>query len=128
MVHMDDTCKRGHLWSENERQGSSRGRPARYCAACRAEHDRKRHIVARLAALDAYGGACVYCGVTHPEWLAFDHVNDDGHVDRVSGSHWVRKLRQQGYPDTIQLLCHNCNSTKASHGEAVARKLGLAPR
>ena len=88
----------------------------------------ERYARLRGEAITAYGGACQYCGTTVPAWLAFDHVNDDGHSHRkvVSpGSQMVTWLRDNDYPDMIQLLCHNCNTAKKTKGESVARQLGV---
>src|SRR6266567_4357200 len=66
--------------------------PGRLCDKCYAyqkqygERNREvlRHNQNRLKAklrrevLAAYGGKCVCCGESHPEFLAIDHVNNDG--------------------------------------------------
>lgn len=69
----------------------------------------------RDEAIAAYGGACSCCGETHAVFLAFDHVDDDGAAHRLQvrpGAPFYRWLRDNGYPDSIQLLCHNCNWAK----------------
>jgi hypothetical protein len=84
----------------------------------KAERDRTK-----LAALTRYGKggepACCWegCNVTDPDMLSIDHVNDDGaeHRKRMEdgrrrtcgGSNFYRMLRQTGYPDGYQTLCHN---------------------
>ncbi len=80
----------------------------------------------RLGILDGYGGRCACCGETTPEFLAIDHINNDGAAHRASLSMgrkspdpmgFYRWLRDNGYPrDRFQLLCHNCNSAKAWYG------------
>lgn len=67
----------------------------------------------RIKAIQAYGGKCVCCGETNAGFLTLDHVNDDGSEHRRSSGKTVFKLavwaRQNGYPDTLRLLCYNCN-------------------
>lgn len=73
----------------------------------------------RMQALAAYGGKCVCCGESTPEFLQFDHKNNDGYLHRQNNnvrggiSLW---LQQNNYPDTIQLLCGNCHSAKSFYG------------
>ena len=147
---MDTHCVNGHLWADNFRThtNSKSGNPVRYCKTCRSAMSKayrakqdpikmkayykrvnaERYARLRGEAITAYGGACQYCGTTVPAWLAFDHVNDDGHSHRkvVSpGSQMVTWLRDNDYPDMIQLLCHNCNTAKKTKGESVARQLGV---
>lgn len=49
-------------------------------------------------------------------FLAIDHRNNDGNVQRQElgqGSFkMLRWLKENGYPDNYQLLCHNCNYAK----------------
>jgi hypothetical protein len=66
---------------------------------------------------DHYGRRCLCCGVTSEVFLAIDHVNNDGEVDRrqTGGAQLYRKIIKHNYPNTYQTLCHNCNWAK-SHG------------
>lgn len=76
-----------------------------------------------------YGGRCVCCGETHIEFLTLDHVNGDGAKMRreVHGSTaprfylWVIR---NGYPETIQVLCMNCNWGRARNGGVCPHKEG----
>jgi hypothetical protein len=76
----------------------------------------------RLAALAAYGDStCQCCYEKMYEFLALDHINNDGkkHRREVGGSgtpfyFWLKKL---GFPKIgIQVLCHNCNTAKGLYG------------
>lgn len=69
---------------------------------------------------EAYGGACKCCGENVREFLAIDHVNNDGKEHRkIVGFNaaslyiWAKK---HGFPSTLQILCHNCNNAKAFYG------------
>ena len=71
----------------------------------------------RLEVLAAYGGKCACCGQEDPRYLTFDHVNDDGgeHRKTFSGPIYVW-LRTHNYPEGFQVLCANCNMSKAYYG------------
>ena len=90
----------------------------------RLDGKRKKERV-KLAALNAYGGCkCACCGETHIEFLAIDHINNDGAEHRRSivkglgwkgsstGIHMHQWLKNNGYPPGFQVLCHNCNFAK----------------
>jgi hypothetical protein len=76
----------------------------------------------RNEVLDAYGGRCMCCGETTPEFLGIDHVNNDGEKHRAElkgyGRSIYRWLKNEGYPQDgrFQLLCHNCNMSKGLYG------------
>jgi 5-methylcytosine-specific restriction endonuclease McrA len=68
----------------------------------------------RLDAITHYGGKCAYCGEDRFEFLAFDHINDDGASHRkVIGKRNIAPwLKHNNYPEGFQILCHNCNLAK----------------
>jgi len=74
----------------------------------------------RIEVISAYGGKCVCCEEDHPHFLALDHINGTTEVkrkaERKSGMGWYLKLRREGYPSHIQVLCHNCNAAKGFYG------------
>jgi hypothetical protein len=74
----------------------------------------------RLEVLNAYGGKCVCCGETRPEFLALDHILGGGNKERktgITGVRLIRKLKREGYPaGKIQILCHNCNLSIGFYG------------
>lgn len=76
-----------------------------------------RNLAVKQEFVDAYGGVCK-CGENNINRLCADHVNDDGYKHRRSGLRgstptykWAKK---NGWPSSLQLLCHNCNAIKAS--------------
>lgn len=98
-----------------------------YCADCKQyQYDYTRKL--RQQVLDRYGNACSCCGETTYEFLAIDHVNDDGNIDRangIRGPSLIRKIIAENYPDKYQILCHNCNFAKQfSPGCPHKRKIG----
>lgn len=100
-----------------------RDNPDGLSKSAKSSRDSNRRL--REQAVDAYGGVCVCCGEYRFEFLTFDHINNDGNIDRLgafgtnkgaSSSAVIRRLREEGWPDYIQLLCWNCNCAKAYHG------------
>lgn len=80
-----------------------------WCAAYRSR--------IRAEMIEAYGGACVCCGESMPQFLQLDHIYNDGAAERkveraVAHPFWAR-LKKRGWPkDRYQLLCANCNFGK----------------
>jgi hypothetical protein len=74
----------------------------------------------RSEILNAYGGECSCCGEKESQFLAVDHINNDGaqHRKQIGGTGalylWLKK---NNFPkDRFQLLCHNCNMAKSLYG------------
>lgn len=111
-----------------------------YCRSCQTEYARKRYLSGKVTSkaevqrqyyerlrqetYAAYGGRCTCCGEDRVVFLTLDHVNNDGaqHRAAIGAQHrggglrlynWVRR---NNYPDTIQLLCRNCNWAKHAAG------------
>ena len=82
---------------------------------CKVSRDAKR-----LEILAKYGNACACCGERAQQFLTFDHVNNDGSAHRKEigngTDRLMRWIEANDYPDSIQLLCWNCNLAKAHHG------------
>lgn len=74
----------------------------------------------RTSILAAYGNKCACCGETTPEFLALDHINNDGAEDRkkvgLAGGAFYSHVLKLGCPPTFRLLCHNCNSSRGYYG------------
>lgn len=79
----------------------------------------KMRVVVKDEAFERYGGyVCACCGETEKSFLTLDHINDDGAEFRKGitkgrkntggGQVTYRWLRRHGYPDGLQVLCHNC--------------------
>jgi hypothetical protein len=103
-----------------------------YAKAKRVEYDklesqkqrRKLNGIAWAKALKsdvftAYGGKCDCCGESNPKFLTLDHRGSDGskHRKEVKNSKGVYSwARKNNYPDTLRLLCWNCNCGRAHNG------------
>lgn len=73
-----------------------------------------------MEALNAYSNGdpkCACCGERELDFLALDHINNDGaeHRRRVRKLMY-KHLKDEGYPPGIQVLCHNCNVAKGLYG------------
>ena len=82
------------------------------------EHNRASTIRRKRVVIDHYGSECVCCHESEIEFLGIDHKNGGGtqHRKEVGGGYafyaWVIR---NGFPDDLQVLCHNCNMATA-HG------------
>lgn len=86
---------------------------------------KKYNLKVRKTVLDHYGHKCACCGETTYEFLAIDHINNDGYAHRreIFGGNsgkgsksmcvWLIK---NNFPPGFQLLCHNCNMAKGFYG------------
>lgn len=98
------------------------------CASCRTKRNEQNKIevrVLRKAVLDAYGHVCVCCPqhANHPdEFLSIDHVGGWGKDhriasgSRISGASLYRWIIKNDFPDSIRILCYNCNCSLGHHG------------
>jgi hypothetical protein len=93
----------------------SKGSYRQKCRACNARWER---IKLRLDIIGHYGAKCACCGITIIEFLTFDHVENDGNIERRElAQHQIyAKAKREGYPDTYQLLCGNCHIAKTVYG------------
>lgn len=74
--------------------------------------------------MTAYGSRCVCCGEDDLRFLTLDHINSDGAEQRrklkghrgQAGIGFYTWVRQNDYPDDLQLLCWNCNSGRHYNG------------
>lgn len=80
----------------------------------------------REEVINAYGGKCICCNESHIEFLAIDHIYNDGKEDRKivgTSTQFYRYLKRNNYPkDRYQILCHNCNMAKAFYGQCPHQK------
>lgn len=65
--------------------------------------------------LNKYGHKCNCCGEDKFEFLAIDHVNNDGYKmrkDKISGYNLYLYIEANEFPPEFQILCYNCNMAK----------------
>lgn len=143
MAHCLCGCGRETPLAKATNPYATQGQPLRYYPGHRGDRrevalvwahaNRERLSVARrnwrartrLEALIHYGGnppSCACCGEAHLEFLNFDHINGDGGAERrrfgrgMTGLRLASRLKQQGWPEGIRILCWNCNAARGSFG------------
>lgn len=87
------------------------------------ERQRGRDFNARIRneVIAAYGGKCACCGESRREFLALDHVEGGGLKHRRDNG-WTASrqvyywARRNGYPNTLRVLCDNCNMSRGRYG------------
>lgn len=81
-------------------------------------------------AMDGYGGHCACCGESEISVLVLDHVNNDGAAHRreiatvsKTGVAVYKWAVDNNFPDILQVLCANCNTSKHVNGGVCYHKL-----
>ena len=62
--------------------------------------------------------ACIGCDEKHIEFLTLDHINGRksmNHEPSLKAEKLCRRLKRDGFPKGIQVLCWNCNSAKSNN-------------
>src|SRR5579864_3115889 len=83
-------------------------------------HDYQRRL--KLKVIAGYGNKCSCCGEDRFEFLSIDHIAERGCDERrrlgrgMSSGALYRKLIREGFPDTHQVLCFNCNMSLGFFG------------
>jgi hypothetical protein len=83
------------------------------------ENSRKRTQLERIKIINHYGGKCECCGISDYRFLCLDHKNNDGyeHRKKVRAGYSLHKwIKDNKYPDSIRVLCFNCNFGRAFYG------------
>lgn len=74
-------------------------------------------IRTRNKVLSHYGAFCACCGEKEEAFLCIDHIHNGrgnpAHRPSNGINHWII---QNNFPDTVQVLCYNCNGAKESRG------------
>lgn len=96
------------------------------CADCRgrvAKNAAKQRSRQKDIVFDHYGRFCACCGEDEQMFLEVDHINNDGYADRKkNGPYIYGRIIKQGFPDTFQILCANCNKGKHRNGGVCPHK------
>lgn len=100
-----------------------------------ADPERSRHSVKlyqrerKIKALEHYSGGipmCNCCGEKEQKFLSIDHINNDGNRHRRADPSAIAIyawLKKNGYPKGFQVLCFNCNLSKAFFGSCPHKKV-----
>lgn len=98
------------------------------CIPCAKRHSQKaakRRLEIKLRVLGEYGGRCICCGERNLEFLTIDHINNDGaqHRKKIGNAGAVYKwIISHDFPKDFQVLCFNCNFSKAVYGYCPHRR------
>ena len=92
-----------------------KGNRGSYCRSCWKEENTRRKNSLRERVFGHYGWVCACCSEKEVMFLTIDHKNNDGHRDRTQNGKWRISMRafygniiRDGYPDSYQTLCMNC--------------------
>lgn len=140
-IPISPICNRCHLHPKTNKRS--------WCKACCAEvfkawYDKNKHTnnakcrgyreTIRLEAQAGYGGKCCWCWEDDKQSLVFDHVHNDGHIERETTNHgrstmlYLHVIRNN-FPNRYQLLCASCNTAKQVNKGVLpeTRRLKYAP-
>lgn len=120
--HKDEFIARKRVYAQDSRyKDHIKGYNLRY----RQEHKlhlRQQKDLVRLEVLSHYSvedyPVCANCSILDTEVLSIDHANNNGTQERKdmgwrgSGMYFYKYLKEKGYPEGYQILCHNCNWKK----------------
>ena len=89
------------------------------CAGVAIRVNEPKKLRVRKEVLKNYGGKCVCCGESDWHFLSLDHVNNDGakHRREIGNSQVYNWAKKNNYPNSLQVLCYNCNMAKAFYGK-----------
>ena len=60
---------------------------------------------------------CIRCGEDHIEFLAIDHINNNGCKEKKQfKGNIVLSIIRRSFPEGYQILCHNCNKSIGHYG------------
>jgi len=86
-----------------------------------SESTKKSYQKLRDNTLNYYGAKCNCCGETNKFFLTFHHINGGGSRHRKEigsgGRTLVQWIVNNNYPNTIEILCFNCNCADGFYGE-----------
>ena len=92
------------------------------------EYNKRYNQNARKFLLTFYGGnppKCKCCDEGTIEFLALDHINNDGaeHRRKFGNGRIYWWIKRNNFPSGFQVLCHNCNTAKGLYGICPHRNL-----
>ena len=119
-------CKEEKPISEFHKNYLTRDRLHNMCKECTIAQGKIYRDRNRLDVIQHYGGKCECCGEDTLEFLAIDHINNDGaeHRRKIGNMSIYLWIIQNKYPDGFRVLCHNCNSSRGYYGYCPHQNIG----
>jgi catechol 2,3-dioxygenase-like lactoylglutathione lyase family enzyme len=118
LQHKEEIIERTKQYHQDHR-GQKLATNKKWRLAHKEHHAQKnKQIVTNLwnMILNHYGHKCNNCGETNELFLTLDHVSNDGYKNKLTTSTLYRRIIQDRFPDTFQILCWNCNCGKHRNG------------
>lgn len=85
------------------------------CRSCFQICKRNKYIDLKLQVFNHYGMQCARCGEKEIQYLTIDHIDNSGSQHRKQiGTQIFPWLKRNNYPNNFQILCFNCNYSKAT--------------
>jgi hypothetical protein len=128
MTHEEDLAARRKRYADDADHREKQLKHSRDWHAAHPGHNaaycRRQRLELLNEVIAAYGGACICCGETEPNFLTIDHIFNDGAKHQRSlglkgkaGIHMYRALKKAGFPrDRYRLMCFNCNCGRQRNG------------
>jgi len=90
------------------------------------EYRKAREKRTKLEVIAHYGGKCACCGETIVEFLTMDHIYGGGrkHAKELKKTRFFMWVKRNNYPDSLQILCFNCNCGREINGGICPHKGG----
>jgi hypothetical protein len=88
-----------------------------------AKNSTKLYLKAKQKVYLYYGNKCNCCENINTNVLVIDHINNDGNKDRMSGRKLFYWVIRNSFPDSLQLLCRNCNNGKQLNNGVCPHKI-----
>ncbi len=123
-------ARRGYLkqWAEDNKEYLRAYEKKRHGPERR--HAQKKHYYKlKKIVFEHYGAVCDCCGENEVRFLTIDHINNDGAEHRkevAAGAVFFKWIIINNFPNTVRILCFNCNSGRYHNGGVCPHEERLA--
>jgi len=80
-----------------------------------------RYTRIKKQVFDYYGRECKCCGEREQKFLTLDHLTPEVPYGK-GGMAFYTRVKNFGFPNTIQVLCFNCNCGRSVNGGVCPHK------
>jgi hypothetical protein len=143
MIKVCWSCNQELSLASYNKNSSEKDGHQKFCRQCQREYGRKlyhknkqreqercraKYRILKEEVFNHYGGSCVCCGESILDFLAMDHIDNDGAEHRkeakiTGGIRMYYWLKRNNFPNNFQVLCHNCNWSKHANGGTCIHQL-----